>query len=132
MNFLCKYIYVDFKNKYLKYKKKYLLLRNKIGGADKSTDDIYIELWNIKDRKEFDDNKDGKVSKDEYLENIGKYFNFSAIKFENLDEQIYEIKSNSIFKFSDKNKDNILSDNEVISLSKRIRAKERLRIKSKN
>ena len=119
---------MDFKKKYLKYKSKYLELKKQIGGDD----DIYIKLWNIKDRKEFDDNKDGKVSKDEYQKNIDKYFNYKAINFTNLDEQTYEDKTNSIFQFSDENNDNILSDNEVISLSKRIRAKERLRIGSKD
>jgi len=119
---------MDYKSKYLKYKNKYLELKKQIGDDD----NIYIELWNIKDRKEFDDDKDDKVSKDEYEKNIHKYFNFEAIDFKNLDKQEYESKINSIFQFSDENKDNLLSDNEVVSLSKIIRDKEELIINSKD
>ena len=123
---------MDYKSKYLKYKKKYLELKKQTSGDDNSTNDIYIELWKIKDSKEFDDNKDGKVSKYEYQKNIHKYFNFEAIDFKNLDKQEYESKINSIFQFSDENKDNLLSDNEVVSLSKIIRDKEDLIINSKD
>ena len=90
---------MDYKSKYLKYKKKYLELKKQTSGDDNSTNDIYIELWKIKDSKEFDDNKDGKVSKYEYQKNIHKYFNFEAIDFKNLDKQEYESKINSIFQF---------------------------------
>ena len=119
---------MDYKSKYLKYKNKYLELKKQIGDDD----NIYIELWKIKDSKEFDDNKDGKVSKYEYQKNIHKYFNFEAIDFKNLDKQEYESKINTIFQFSDENKDNLLSDNEVVSLSKIIRDKEELIINSKD
>ena len=59
---------MDYKSKYLKYKKKYLELKKQTSGVDNSTNDIYIELWKIKDSKDFDDNKDGKVSKYEYMQ----------------------------------------------------------------
>ena len=129
---------MDFKNKYLKYKKKYLELKKQLGGvanvtAPNKIDDIYIQLWNNKDKEAFDNIVvDGKVDKKEYDENISKYFNLEVINFKNLNDDVYKSKIDSIFEFSDLNNDNRLTDNEVFSLSKRIRDKERLRIQSKD
>tara|TARA_B100001758_G_scaffold204512_1_gene184479 strand:+ start:719 stop:922 length:204 start_codon:yes stop_codon:yes gene_type:complete len=67
---------MDFKNKYLKYKKKYLELKKQLGGvanvqAPNKIDDIYIQLWNNKDKEAFDNIVvNGKVDKDEYNKNI--------------------------------------------------------------
>jgi hypothetical protein len=124
---------MDFKKKYKKYKSKYLELKKQNGGIDQSIDDIYIKLWKTKDSKEFDDNKDGLVSKEEYYNNIGKYFNFKIINFNNLDNEYFDLKLKNIFENSDINKDHKISnEEEQKQLSKELRSKFRLRIKSKN
>ena len=129
---------MDYKIKYLKYKKKYLILKNQTAGVgivanqEDSAEDIYLTLWKNKDSKEFDDNGDGKVSKVEYDKNIHKYFNLKVIGFENLDKEYLKTKLDFIFTFSDKNKDNFISDDEVKNLSNQIRSRSGLRIKSKN
>ena len=117
---------MDFKNKYLKYKKKYLKLKKQLGGvanvkASNKIEDIYLTLWENKDKQEFDIDSDNGVSKDEYNKNISKYFNLEVINFKNLNDDVYQSKIDSIFEFSDLNNDNRLTDNEVFSLSKRIR-----------
>jgi len=129
---------MDYKIKYLKYKKKYLILKNQTAGVgivanqEDSAEDIYLTLWKNKDSKEFDDNSDGKVSKVEYDKNIHKYFNLKVIGFENLDKEYLKTKLDFIFTFSDKNKDNFISDDEVQNLSNQIRSRSGLRIKSKD
>jgi hypothetical protein len=130
---------MNFKNKYFKYKRKYIELKYQMGGIhmgsmdeNQDTEDIYLTLWKNKDSKEFDDNGDGKVSKAEYDKNIHKYFNLEVIGFENLDKDYFKRELDFIFRLSDKNTDNFISDDEVINLSNQIRSRSGLKIRSKD
>jgi hypothetical protein len=70
---------MDFKDKYLKYKKKYLKLKNQIGGVDLSDDQINKKIGAL--RKKYETlveqaRQEGQSAESEYIKQLGNIFTY--------------------------------------------------------